>query len=54
MIEIIEIIDILPPYRLIAITDSSPISSENTTIQPSPPNRLSAAFLNASTGVAFG
>jgi hypothetical protein len=51
---LIEIIDIMPPYWLIAITDSSPISRAATVIRPKPLNRLLAADPKACTGVAFG
>ncbi len=50
----IEIIDIIPPYWLIAITDSRPINRPRVAIQPKPPNRLSPAALKACTGVASG
>ncbi len=51
---LIEIMDIIPPYWLIAITESSPTSSASTTTQPRPPSSESAASRKASTGVAFG
>ena len=50
----IEIMDIIPPYWLIAMTDSRPRSRANTATQPKPLIRLSAADRKASTGVASG